>query len=67
VGDAGIIVQHSNPGSLVNALKDLLNSPEKQKELSHKGRERVLERFTWKRAAKELVEVYKEAIINANG
>ncbi len=67
VGDAGIIVQHSNPRSLVNALKDLLNSPEKQKELSYKGRERVLERFTWKRAAKELVEVYKEAIINANG
>ncbi len=66
VGDAGIIVQHSNPRSLVNALKDLLNSPEKQKELSYKGRERVLERFTWKRAAKELVEVYKEAIINAN-
>jgi len=67
VGDAGIIVQHSNPRSLVNALKDLLNSPEKQKELSYKGRKRVLERFTWKRAAKELVEVYKEAIINANG
>ena len=66
VGDAGIIVQHSNPRSLVNALKDLLNSPEKQKELSYKGRKRVLERFTWKRAAKELVEVYKEAIINAN-
>jgi len=66
VGDAGIIVQHSNPRSLVNALKDLLNSPEKQKELSYKGRERVLERFTWKRAAKELVEIYKEAIINVN-
>ncbi len=67
VGDAGIIVQHSNPGLLVNALQDLLNSPEKQKELSYKGRKRVLERFTWKRAAKELVEIYKEAIINANG
>ena len=66
VGDAGIIVQHSNPGLLVNALQDLLNSPEKQKELSYKGRKRVLERFTWKRAAKELVEIYKEAIINVN-
>ena len=31
------------------------------------GRERVfLDKFTWERAARELVDVYKEAIINAN-
>ena len=29
------------------------------------GRDRVLDKFTWERAARELVDVYKEAIINA--
>ena len=66
VGDAGIIVPHSNPKALKDAIKSLLDSPEKRIEFGNKGRERVLEKFTWNRAAKELVEVYREAIDNAD-
>jgi len=66
VGDSGIIVPHSNPGELQKAIKELLLSPEKRKEFGEKGRNRVLEKFTWKRAAKELVDVYREAISNAD-
>ena len=66
VGDAAIVVPHSNPKALKDAIKLLLNSPEKRLDLGNKGRKRVLEKFTWKRAAKELVEVYREAIENAN-
>ena len=66
VGDSCIIVPHSNPGELQKAIKELLLSPEKRKELGEKGRNRVLEKFTWKRAAKELVDVYREAISNAD-
>ena len=66
VGNSGIIVPHSNPNELRKAIKELLLSPEKRKELGEKGRKRVLEKFTWKRAAKELVEVYREAISNAD-
>ena len=66
VGDAAIVVPHSNPKALKDAIKLLLKSPEKRLDLGNKGRKRVLEKFTWKRAAKELVEVYREAIENAN-
>ena len=66
VGDAGIIVPHSDPKALKDAIKSLLNSPETRIEFGKKGRHRVLENFTWSRAAKELVEVYREAIENAN-
>ena len=66
VGDAAIVVPHSNPKALKDAIKLLLKSPEKRLDLGNRGRKRVLEKFTWKRAAKELVEVYREAIENAN-
>ena len=66
VGDAGIIVNHSDPGSLYQAIKKLLDNEEKRLVYGKMGRKRVLEKFTWKRAAKELVNVYKEAIVNAN-
>ena len=66
VGDAGIIVPHSDPKALKDAIKSLLNSPEIRIEFGKKGRRRVLENFTWNRAARELVEVYREAIENAN-
>ena len=66
VGDAGIIVEHSNPKALYQGIKDLLNNEDKRLEYGQRGRERVLKKFTWKRAAEELVGVYKEAIISAN-
>ena len=66
VGGAGIIVDHSNPKALLEGVKFLLDNEEKRLEYGKKGRERVLDKFTWKRAAKELVDVYKEAINNAN-
>ena len=49
-----------------DTIKSLLNSPEIRIKKKKKGRRRVLENFTWNRAAKELVEVYREAIENAN-
>ena len=66
VGNAGIIVEHSNPKALYQGIKELLNNEEKRSEYGQRGRERVLKKFTWKRAAEELVDVYKEAITSVN-
>ena len=66
VGDAGIIVNHSDPASLYQGIKQLLDNNEKRLFYGKMGRKRVLEKFTWKRAAQELVNIYKEAIINAD-
>ena len=66
VGDAGIIVNHSDPASLYQGIKQLLDNDEKRLVYGKMGRKRVLDKFTWKRAAQELVNVYKEALINAD-
>ena len=66
VGDAGIIVNHSDPASLYQGIKQLLDNDEKRLVYGKMGRKRVLDKFTWKRAAQELVNIYKEAIINAD-
>ena len=66
VGNAGIIVNHSDPASLYQGIKQLLDNNEKRLFYGKMGRKRVLEKFTWKRAAQELVNIYKEAIINAD-
>ena len=50
----------------VSGIKELLDDEEKRLIYGKMGRERVLDKFTWERAARELVDVYKEAIINAN-
>ena len=47
-------------------IKELLDDDEKRLMYGKMGRDRVLDKFTWERAARELVDVYKEAIINAN-
>ena len=67
VGDAGIIVPHSNPPALAQAIADLLNNPDKRDALSVKGRKHILENFTWSRCAQEVVDMYRATIAkNAN-
>ena len=41
---------------------DLFQNPEQRKELAKKGRERMVELFDWKIAAKSYVEVFQEVI-----
>lgn len=67
VGDAGIVVPHSNPEALAGAVADLLNNPGKRDELSLRGRKRILENFTWSRCAGEVVDMYRATMAkNAN-
>lgn len=66
VGDAGVIVPHSNPGALARAISCLLDDPERRAELGRKGYERVRAHLTWEQTAAAYVEVYKEAIANAD-
>ncbi len=67
VGDAGIIVPHSNPPALAQSIADLLNNPDKRDALSVKGRKHILENFTWSRCAQEVVDMYRATIAkNAN-
>lgn len=58
VGDAGVIVPVKDPDALAAAIGALLNDPEKRRELSMRGRERVLRLFPWERSAATAVALY---------
>lgn len=66
VGDAGILIPPADSAALTQALACLLDNPDKRREYSQAGRKRIVENFNWKLAAGRTVEVYKEAMAQAN-
>ncbi len=62
VGDAGIIVPSADSPALAEAIRGLLDNPEKARALGKAGLERVHGYFTWEKAARATVDVYRETI-----
>ncbi len=62
VGDAGIIVPKGDAPALAKAIEKLLEDEHKQRELAKKGRERILEQFSWSHAAKQMTHYYLKVI-----
>ena len=58
VGDAGVVVPAGNSTALQQALEKVLTDNEYRKELGRKGRERILNAFCWKVAAKQFTDYY---------
>jgi glycosyltransferase involved in cell wall biosynthesis len=61
-GQTGLLVQPGDPLNLAEAIKSLLNVPELRQEMGKRGRERVVQKFTWERNASEMVSIYREMI-----
>ena len=64
VGNAGILVPPADTPSLINAIKILLDNPDKRKHLAELGYKRVTRMFNWQNTAKHTSDVYEEAIQN---
>ena len=64
VGDAGIVVPAGDSKALAETLSYLLDNPDRIKELGHRGRERILETFCWKVAARQFAQYYQHIIEN---
>lgn len=62
VGDAGILVPPGDAHALERAIVDLLDNPEKRRQLGKAGLQRVRDSFTWRHAALKTVDIYREAI-----
>jgi glycogen(starch) synthase len=57
-GRTGIHVDGSNPADIAWGVKKILANPEKAKEWGKNARERVLNYFTWEKAARQTLDVY---------
>ncbi|PKQ09932.1 MAG: glycosyltransferase family 1 protein [Alphaproteobacteria bacterium HGW-Alphaproteobacteria-12] len=66
VGDAGIVVQHSDPAALKQAIGAMLDDPEMRAAYGQAGRERILAKFKWERAGRECADIYRQAIEDAD-
>ncbi|MFF9064782.1 glycosyltransferase family 4 protein [Streptomyces sp. NPDC014891] len=61
-GETCLAVPPGDAGALAAALGRVLGDPELRARLGAAGRSRVLDRFTWSRAAQGTAELYREAI-----
>ncbi|MBI2704849.1 MAG: glycosyltransferase family 4 protein [Actinobacteria bacterium] len=59
---AALLVPPGDPAALAVGMGRVLDDPELGRRLGRAGRERVLERFTWRRCAAATVERYHEVI-----
>jgi len=66
VGDAGIQVPVSDVPALTKAIESLLNDPQKRAQLGAAGRKRILEKFSWNVAAKEMTRYYYSFLQHAD-
>ena len=62
VGDCALKIQPKASDEIEKAVMDLFQYSEQRKELAKKGRERMVELFDWKIAAKSYVAVFQEVI-----
>ena len=61
-GETGILVPPKDVGALAVAIRELLDDPARRGGMGLAGRQRVLDMFTWSRAAEATATVYREAI-----
>lgn len=62
VGEAGVVVPHSDPEALAAGIAGLLDDPARRVAFGEAAYQRIQDRFLWSRAAADAVAVYKEAI-----
>ncbi len=62
MGDAGILVPPADPDALARAVLKLMDNPGLSRKLGMAGYRRVLENFTWEKAAQKTVEAYMDTI-----
>ncbi|GAH98120.1 unnamed protein product, partial [marine sediment metagenome] len=62
IGKTGLTFKENDIEDLRKKIIQLIENPSWASELGRKGRERVLEKYTWKKFAREIHTVYEELI-----
>lgn len=66
VGDAGLLVPPGDAPALADAIADLFDHPEKREKFGAAGRRRILEKFSWDVAAKQMTRYYYKVLEDVN-
>jgi glycosyltransferase involved in cell wall biosynthesis len=61
-GVTGILVPPGDAPALAEAMRTLMGDPDLRRRMGQAGRERVLEKFSWQKAALETEAVYREVL-----
>lgn len=62
VGAGGVLVAAGDASALAAAISALLADPARRVELGRRARERILERFCWRRAARQMTAYYQQVL-----
>jgi len=62
VGDAGLVVEPGSRSALAEAIDSLLSDDEKRLAIGEAGRQRILEKFSWTVAAREMTDYYYQVL-----
>ena len=66
LGDAGLLVEPGEVAVMADAIEAVLSRPDLAARLRATGRQRAA-RFTWERAARETIQVYRRCLVTASG
>ncbi len=58
IGDAGLVFREGNENELADSLRQLMDDPARLKSLGHRGRQRVLDHFTYAKVARDRADFY---------
>jgi glycosyltransferase involved in cell wall biosynthesis len=61
-GDAGMVLPEADAAAWTAALAEVLESPERRRELSARGRERAATRFAWPVVAREHLDFFESVL-----
>ena len=62
IEDAGIIFEYGSPQDLADKIIMLLENEELSRKLGKKAYQRIVENFTWDKAARKYLDIYKKVI-----
>lgn len=61
-GDAGGVLPEADAAAWTSALSELLESPDRRREMSARGRERAVSRFSWPVVAREHLDFFESLL-----
>jgi glycosyltransferase involved in cell wall biosynthesis len=62
-----LLYRYPDPGSMAQAILDLLANPRERERMGQAGREKMLENYTWEIVADRLREVYTDVASRYRG